>query len=80
MVQYFVVIVVKICNNVPIPKSRIGDVKITSRTWCPSVVTNGKLPPRGPALPNAGLLHTLQFLGIKGRTRSQFEISQERHA
>lgn len=31
---------------------------MTSRTWCPSLVTNGKSPPSGPASPDDGLLHT----------------------
>lgn len=41
-----------------IPKSSIGDVKMTSRMWCPSLVTKGKSPPYGPAGPEVGLLHT----------------------
>jgi len=44
-----------------LPRFGIGDVKITSRTLCPSPVTSGKSPPSGPACPIAGLLHTLLY-------------------
>lgn len=42
-----------------VPRFRIGDVKITSRTLCPSLVMSGKSPPNGPAYPMEGLLQTL---------------------
>jgi hypothetical protein len=77
MVHYFLVIVVKICNNIPLPKLRTGDAKITSRTWYLSVVTNGKSPPRGPALPNCGLLHTLKKIQMEGRKHFKMRVIKD---
>lgn len=45
-------------RNCYTPRLDIGDVNMISSTLCPSLVTNGKSPPRGPACPIDGLLHT----------------------
>lgn len=43
---------------VNLPSLCIGEVKMTSRTLWPSLVSKGKSPPSGPACPIDGLLHT----------------------
>ena len=45
-------------NSTLVPSFSMGDVNMTSRILCPSLVTNGKSPPSGPACPMDGLLHT----------------------
>lgn len=52
------------------PRLGIGDVKMTSRTWWPSLVTNGKSPPRGPASPIDALLQTFGYWAIEWKNHS----------
>lgn len=48
---------------ISVPRSKMGDVNMTSSTLCPSLVTSGKSPPVGPACPVVGLLQTWKVIG-----------------
>lgn len=52
------------------PRLGIGDVKMISRTWWPSLVTNGKSPPRGSASPIDALLQTFSYRAIQWKNHS----------